>query len=140
MDICALRDKLYGRGVTEAAMRLDADAVRELEQRYQKDWEDNKSYLGIALLTDMFIEQGPDQEREAQAIAEQLQLDLKCFVHDNWLSQMTRSEVIALCRDLISRSATFTLCQGAEYTADQIAFDWNEIFPLMPILPEEIHG
>ena len=58
MDICSLRDKLYGRGVTEAAMRLDADAVRELEQRYQKDWEDNKSYLGIALLTDMFIEQG----------------------------------------------------------------------------------
>lgn len=50
MDICALRDKLYGRGVTEAAMRLDADAVRELEQRYQKDWEANKSYLGIALL------------------------------------------------------------------------------------------
>lgn len=74
MDIYALRDKLYGRGVTEAAMRLDADAVRELEQRYQKDWEDNKAYLGIAL-TDMFIEQGPDQEREAQAIAEQLQLD-----------------------------------------------------------------
>lgn len=138
MDICELRDKLFGRGVTEAAMKLDADSVRALEQRYQKEWEDGKSYLGIAAMSDTYVEQGPDQEREAEAIAEQLQLDLECVVHDHWLSSMKRGEVIALCKKLKQTQAVYTLCQGAEYTAEQIAFDWNDIFPLDPILPKDI--
>lgn len=138
MDICALRDKLFGRGVTEAAMRIDPESVRALEERYQEDFDNNKSYIGIGLLLEGNIDQGYDTEREAQAIAEQLQLDLECVVHDYWLSHLTRDEVISLCKELKRTSKKFTLCQGAEYSADEIIFDWNDIFPIFPILEENI--
>lgn len=54
MDICELRDKLFGRGVTDAAIVLDAEGVREVEEQHQRDWDDGISYTGIAFLLAMF--------------------------------------------------------------------------------------
>lgn len=138
MDICALRDELFGRGVTEAALKIDPEGVRTLEERYQENFDNNKSYLGINVFFPDCAEQGSDTEEEAQAIADQLQLDLECLVHDHWLSSLTRDEVISLCKKLKKTSQTYILCQGAEYTADQIIFDWSEIFPAFAISPKEI--
>lgn len=138
MYICDLRDKLFGRGVTEAALQIDPNGVRELEERYQDDFDNNMSYLGINVFAPHLAEQGPDTEKEAQAIADQLQLDLECIVHDHWLSSLARGDVISLCKALKKDSKTYVLCQGAEYTADQIAFDWSEIFPAFAINLEEI--
>lgn len=138
MYICDLRDQLFGRGVTEAAMQIDPEGVRALEERYQRDFDDNKSYLGLVMLYDGFVEQGPDTEAEAKAIADQLQLDLETIVHDHRLSELRWDEVIALCKSLKKIGKKFVLCQGAEYTADEIAFDWNDMFPILPIQQEEI--
>ena len=117
---------------------LFRSGVSALEEKYQEDFDNNKSYLGFGLIFDGDIEQGDDMEREAQAIAEQLQLDLECVVHDYWLSHLTRDEVISLCKELKKTSKKFTLCQGAEYSADEIIFDWNDIFPIFPIFKEDI--
>jgi len=141
MDICELRNRLFGRGVTEAAITLDAEGVWEVEEQHQRDWDDGVSYAGSSLFTGNMREE--DTEREAYAVAEHLQFDLETIIHDHWLSSLSRDEVIALCRTMNAAQITvppvFTLCQGASYTADQIVFDWNEIFPIMPIAPEEIH-
>lgn len=138
MYICDLRDELFGRGVTEAALLIDPEGVRALEERYQDDFDNNVSYLGFGLLMPESVEQGWETEKEAAAIADQLQLDLECLVHDHWLSGLTRDEVISLCKDLKRGSEKFILCQGAEYTADEIVFDWNDMFPIFPISPEDI--
>lgn len=138
MYICDLRDKLFGRGVTEAALKIDPDGVHALEERYQEDFDNNRSYLGINVFFPDCAEQSWETEKEAEAIADQLQLDLECLVHDHWLSSLTRDEVISLCKTLKKGSGTYVLCQGAEYTSDQIAFDWSEIFPAFAIRPEEI--
>lgn len=138
MYICDLQDQLFGRGMTEAAIQIDPKGVQRLEERYQQDFNDNKSYLGFAMLFDGFVEQGPDTKAEAKAIADQLQLDLETIVHDHWLSGLRRDKVIELCKSLKKIGKKFVLCQGAEYTADEIAFDWNDMFPIFPIQQEEI--
>lgn len=119
-------------------MQIDPEGVQALEERCQQDFDNNKSYMGLALLYDGFVEQGPDTEEVAKATADQLQLDLETIVHDHWLSGLRRDELIALCKSLKKAGKKFVLCQGAEYTADEIAFDWNDMLPIFPIRQEEI--
>jgi len=142
MDVCSLRDKLFGRGVTEAAMILDPDGVREVELQHQMDWDDGRSFLGLTSL--IGAEREDDSEKEKYSVAEHLQFDLEAVVHDHWLTSLTRDEVIALCRIMnrsqITTPPTFSVCQGMEYTAKQIVFDWNDIFPTMQITEQDICG